>query len=74
MKRILVFILTIVTVIISLPHNALAEAPDIQAPSAILMEASTGKIIYEKNADDVLAPASITNHGITEFVIILMCC
>lgn len=60
MKRILVFILTIVTVIISLPHNALAEAPDIQAPSAILMEASTGKIIYEKNADDVLAPASIT--------------
>lgn len=28
--------------------------------AAILMEASTGKIIYENNADEVLSPASIT--------------
>lgn len=33
---------------------------DINTPSAILMEASTGKIIYEKNADDVRPPASVT--------------
>lgn len=32
----------------------------IGAPSAILMEASTGTIIYEKNANEVLHPASIT--------------
>lgn len=30
------------------------------AKSAILIEASTGKIIYEKNADEKLVPASMT--------------
>lgn len=34
--------------------------PAIQAPSAILMEASTGQVIYEKNADEKRSPASIT--------------
>ena len=33
---------------------------DVAAPSAILMEASTGTVIYEKNPDAVLKPASIT--------------
>nr|WP_317282177.1 D-alanyl-D-alanine carboxypeptidase family protein [uncultured Sellimonas sp.] len=33
---------------------------EIQAPSAILMEASTGKIIYEKDADTMRPPASVT--------------
>ncbi len=32
----------------------------ISAPSAILMEASTGTVIYEQSADEVLRPASIT--------------
>ena len=35
-------------------------APKISAPSAILLEASTGKVIYEQNADQVCSPASIT--------------
>lgn len=34
--------------------------PEIAAPSAMLMEASTGQIIYEKNADEQRRPASIT--------------
>lgn len=34
--------------------------PEIGAPSAILMEASTGQVVYEKNADEVRSPASIT--------------
>lgn len=33
---------------------------DIGSPSAILMEASTGAVIYEKNPDEALRPASIT--------------
>jgi len=33
---------------------------EIQAPSAILMEAKTGKVIYEKNPDEIRSPASIT--------------
>ena len=38
------------------------DAPvlELQSVSAILMEASTGKVIYEKNADEALRPASIT--------------
>lgn len=35
-------------------------AVSISAPSAILLEASTGKVIYEQNADQVCSPASIT--------------
>lgn len=34
--------------------------PEIAAPSAMLMEASTGQVIYEKNADEQRRPASIT--------------
>lgn len=33
---------------------------DIQSPSAILVEAQTGEVIFEKNADEVRSPASIT--------------
>lgn len=36
------------------------EGPQITAPSAVLMEASTGQIIYEKDADEQLPPASVT--------------
>lgn len=35
-------------------------AVQVQAPCAILMEASTGQTIYEKNADERRSPASIT--------------
>ena len=34
--------------------------PQISAPSAILMEASTGSVIYEKDADTARPPASVT--------------
>lgn len=36
------------------------DSVSITAPSAILMEASTGRIIYEKNSHEVRHPASIT--------------
>lgn len=36
------------------------ETLEISAPSAILMEASTGQILYEKSADQELPPASVT--------------
>lgn len=36
------------------------EGPEISAPSAILMEASTGQVICEKGADEQRSPASIT--------------
>ena len=39
-----------------------AAAPDmgLTAVSSVLMEASTGTVLYEKNADQRLSPASIT--------------
>ena len=33
---------------------------ELQSPSAILLEPTTGQVIYEKNADEVRSPASIT--------------
>ncbi|MGM9522194.1 MAG: D-alanyl-D-alanine carboxypeptidase family protein [Oscillospiraceae bacterium] len=38
----------------------LAEDIDIPAPSAILIEKETGQVLYEKNADELLEPASVT--------------
>ncbi|MBO5852829.1 MAG: D-alanyl-D-alanine carboxypeptidase [Clostridia bacterium] len=48
-----------------LEENLQANAPigeklDINAKSAILIEYNTGKILYESNSDEKLAPASIT--------------
>lgn len=44
-----------------LAEEPAAEAAlNVSAPSVILMESSTGTVIYEKNAHEVLRPASIT--------------
>lgn len=37
-----------------------AEEVEIAAPSAILIDAATGTVLFEKNADERLAPASVT--------------
>ncbi|WP_333676282.1 D-alanyl-D-alanine carboxypeptidase family protein [Muricomes intestini] len=37
-----------------------AAGPQVSAPSAVLMEASTGEVIYEKDADTPRPPASVT--------------
>lgn len=42
------------------PEEAKEAAVEVSAPSAILMEASTGKIIYEKSPDEQRPPASVT--------------
>jgi len=43
------------------PKLALAsENPQVQAPSCVLMEATTGKIVWAKNPDQRMAPASLT--------------
>lgn len=44
----------------SMSVKAEQDAVTITSPSAILIEASTGKVIYEKNAEEVRSPASIT--------------
>ena len=37
-----------------------SSAPEITAPSAILMEKETGTVLFERNADEVREPASVT--------------
>ena len=40
--------------------NVCAEPAAIEAPSAVLLESSTGKVIFEQNARERRSPASIT--------------
>ena len=54
MKKIILLFLLLV------PIFGNADELIIDAPSAILMEYSTGKILYEKNVDEKMAPASMT--------------
>ena len=37
-----------------------ASAVDVEAPSALLMEKETGKVLFQKNAHEPLPPASVT--------------
>ena len=62
-------VLTALTVLMSAAFPAAAAqsdlrlgdgGPEVAAPSAILMEASTGQVICEKEADGQRSPASIT--------------
>lgn len=53
-------IVIILLFILSLPSICLADEPAISSPSAILVEASSGKILYDKNAYDKMYPASTT--------------
>ncbi len=61
MKRLLSGILVAVTLITicALPASAI-QASDFESRSVVLMEAKTGKVLYENNKDEHLAMASIT--------------
>lgn len=62
MKRIFYTFFCTLFLLLSLTRSAEASAlpPDITAEGAVLMDAVTGKLIYEKNADKRLSPASTT--------------
>lgn len=56
-KRIIACLLALC--LLPLPMAQAAE-PEVAAPSAILMDAATGTVLYEKNAHERLRPASVT--------------
>jgi D-alanyl-D-alanine carboxypeptidase (penicillin-binding protein 5/6) len=65
MKRFLVLFISIVLLMNTLLCVNVYAAPEdnqmnITSTSAVLIEGSTGSIIYEKNKDEKLKPASIT--------------
>lgn len=55
----LLLVLT-VTIGLCVPAARAADVLEITAESALLVDADSGKVIYEKNADKRLAPASMT--------------
>lgn len=60
MKRVVCLLLALILCGTGLTFRSYADGPDIAAPSAILIDAATGTVLYEKNADERLAPASVT--------------
>lgn len=59
-RRLIAFGLALTLTLPLLVMRAGAAEPDVSAPSAILMEGATGEVLYEKNAHERLAPASVT--------------
>ncbi len=63
LKKVIRFILSFTIIFTLILQNSIfvfAAPVEVASPSCIVMEASTGKVIYENNADEVRSPASIT--------------
>ncbi|MCD8075244.1 MAG: D-alanyl-D-alanine carboxypeptidase [Lachnospiraceae bacterium] len=62
MKRVLRWFLAVLLLFSSLPAGAASAAsePEIETPHALVMEVSTGTVLYEKDADTRVHPASVT--------------
>ena len=60
MKRIVWVIAVVALIVGCLPVGAQAAELDVAGKSAVLMDVATGTMIYEKNAHEPLAPASVT--------------
>ena len=58
-KRLLGIFLAAALLLCAVPV-ARAEGLEVAAPSAVLMDAATGTVLFEKNAREKLAPASVT--------------
>ncbi len=56
----LILVLLVVFSVFCLPLSAAEFTEEISAKSAILMDAATGKVLFEYNADEALPPASVT--------------
>lgn len=63
-KKFLIYILTffiiVSTILPVVPSFAVEEEPIVDAPVALLMDSGTGKILYEKDANKKMYPASTT--------------
>ena len=62
-KKIICAILTLIMMLCIVCPAAYAETEDalaIQSKSVLLMELESGTVLYEKNADEMLRPASVT--------------
>ena len=60
MKRIIGCLLVLVLLVAAFPAAAGAAELNVAGKSAVLMDVATGRVLYEKNAHEALAPASVT--------------
>ncbi|WP_202395583.1 serine hydrolase [Virgibacillus halodenitrificans] len=65
---ILAVMVAVITIMVQPFSTKAAETLDIKADSAILVDVETGKILYSKNADQALPPASMTKM-MTEYLV-----
>ena len=59
MRRLLALVCAVFLALAAAPR-ARAEGLEVSAKSAVLMDVATGTVLYEKNAHEALAPASVT--------------
>src|SRR5690606_8186108 len=72
MKKLMISFLSIMTMMILLvPQMTVQAQPtfNVEAESAIIVDANTGKILFEKNSDIKLPPASMTKM-MTEYLVL----
>ncbi|MGP4038962.1 D-alanyl-D-alanine carboxypeptidase family protein [Gracilibacillus sp. D59] len=73
MKKISILVVVALLMITTFSMNSLtvqaAETLDVEAESAIIVDANTGKILYEKQSDLKLPPASMTKM-MTEYLVL----
>ena len=60
MRKILCFVLALSLMLPIFAFPAAAAGPEVGGKSALLMDLATGTVLYEKNAHEKLAPASVT--------------
>jgi D-alanyl-D-alanine carboxypeptidase (penicillin-binding protein 5/6) len=62
LKKLTAILLCLVTIVGTALPCYTADLPplDVDARSAVIMEVSTGKLLYQKNANEALPPASVT--------------
>ena len=61
MKKFLFFLFILLRAVIVLhPDTIRDQPPDLHAPSAILIDYATGRVLVEKQADMIIPPASLT--------------
>ncbi len=63
LKKLVSFLLSLMIIVSIIPMKGYAEENgelDVKAPSALLMDYETGKVLYEKNSHDIRPCASIT--------------
>jgi D-alanyl-D-alanine carboxypeptidase (penicillin-binding protein 5/6) len=60
--KLISFVLALIVVVSYMGIRTFAASPAfaVDAKSAIVMEATTGDVLFEQNADEKLAPASVT--------------